>query len=54
MLKIKEGKSIKAYGDSCASFTSKDNLSQAILEHLQTRFPNEIEEIKEFKNLKNK
>lgn len=54
MLKIKEGKSIQAYGSNCESFTSKSKLSQEVLEHLKTRFPNEIEQIKEVKNLKNK
>lgn len=48
MLKIKEGAKIQAYGSGCETFTSETKLSQEVLKHLQTRFPNEIEEIKEF------
>ena len=52
MLAIKEGVEIHAYGKSDNPFTSKTELSQAILEHLQTRFPDEIIEIKETKDTK--
>jgi hypothetical protein len=43
-LKIKDGVSIWAYGPASNPFTSESNLSQEQLEHLQTRFPDEIEE----------
>ena len=45
-LKIKEGSSIDAYGANSIPFTSETPVSQAVLEHLQTRFPNDIEEVK--------
>lgn len=48
-LKIKAGKKIYAYGASCKAFTEQSNLSQAILEHLKSRFPDDIEEVKEQK-----
>lgn len=47
MLKIKTGEKIYAYGAAGNSFTEDDKLSQAILEHLKSRFPEQIEEIKE-------
>ena len=54
-LKIKKGESIQAYGASSKAFDENSQLSQAILEHLKSRFPDQIEEIKEQKkNLKNK
>lgn len=45
-LQIKEGVEIWAHGPSLNPFTSESKLSQEILEHLQTRFPDEIEEVK--------
>lgn len=45
-LQIKEGVEILAYGPTSKPFTKDSNLSQEILEHLQTRFPDEIEEVK--------
>ena len=53
-LKIKDGIEIWAYGPNSNPFTSDSELSQEQLEHLQTRFPDEIEEIKETKSSKNK
>ena len=44
-LKIKDGAEIYPYGKTGKCFTSKDNLPQDILEHLQSRFPEEIEEV---------
>jgi hypothetical protein len=52
-LKIKDGVEIWAYGPGSNPFTSESNLSQEQLEHLQTRFPDEIEET-EKKSLKSK
>jgi hypothetical protein len=46
-LKIKKGESIQAYGASSKAFDENSQLSQAILEHLKSRFPDQIEEIKE-------
>ena len=43
-LQIKKGSEISPYGEYSKSFTSEDNLSQEVLEHLQTRFPDDIEE----------
>jgi hypothetical protein len=43
-LKIKDGVEIWAYGPASNPFTSESNLSQEQLEHLQQRFPDEIEE----------
>jgi hypothetical protein len=51
-LKIKKGESIQAYGATSVVFDDKSQLSQAILEHLKSRFPNQIEEIKENKEPK--
>ena len=52
-LRIKKGSVIQAYGHNANAFTDQSELSQPILEHLKTRFPNEIEEIKtENKNFK--
>lgn len=54
-LKIKDGIEIWAYGPASNPFTSESNLSQEQLEHLQTRFPDEIEEVEtEKKILKSK
>lgn len=41
-LKIKEGSTISPYGEQAKTFTSADVLPQAVLEHLQTRFPDDI------------
>jgi hypothetical protein len=43
-LKIKDGVEIWAYGPGSNPFTSESNLSQDQLEHLKSRFPDEIEE----------
>ncbi|HRB37988.1 MAG TPA: hypothetical protein PK134_03725 [Bacteroidia bacterium] len=51
-LKIKEGERIQAYGAGSKAFDENSNLSQAILEHLKSRFPDQIEEIKEIKEHK--
>ncbi len=51
-LKIKDGVEIWAYGKASNPFTSESQLSQEQLEHLQQRFPDEIEEIKETKSSK--
>jgi hypothetical protein len=53
-LKIKDGIEIWAYGPKSNPFTSESNLSQEQLEHLQQRFPDEIEEVKESKSSKSK
>jgi hypothetical protein len=54
-LKIKDGIEIWAYGPASNPFTSESNLSQEQLEHLQTRFPDQIEEVEtEKKTLKSK
>jgi len=52
-LKIKDGVEIWAYGPTSNPFTSESNLSQEQLEHLQQRFPDQIEET-EKKSLKSK
>jgi hypothetical protein len=50
-LKIKEGSELWAYGPKSNPFTSESELSQEILEHLQTRFPDDVvEDNKEDKN----
>ena len=51
-LKIKDGIEIFSQGKHGNPFTSETNLSQEILVHLQTRFPDEIEEIEESKPIK--
>ena len=51
-LKIKDGIEIWAYGKGSNPFTSESKLSQEQLEHLQSRFPDDIEEIKETKSSK--
>jgi hypothetical protein len=45
MLKIKKDSVIYPYGAGGNSFTSESEISQPILEHLQTRFPDDIEEV---------
>jgi hypothetical protein len=52
-LKIKDGVEIWAYGPASNPFTSDSKLSQEQLEHLQKRFPDQIEET-EKKSLKSK
>lgn len=50
-LKIKEGVEIWAYGPKSNPFTSESELSQEMLEHLKSRFPDDVEEdTKEDKN----
>lgn len=51
-LRIKKGEIIQAYGATSIAFDDKSQLSQAILEHLKSRFPNQIEEVKEIKEHK--
>lgn len=51
-LKIKAGVEIYAYGKGCKAFTSDSNLSQEILEHLKSRFPDDIEDDKSTKEQK--
>jgi hypothetical protein len=55
-LKIKDGVEIWAYGPASNPFTSESNLSQEQLEHLKSRFPDEIEEVEQAdkKSLKSK
>jgi len=50
-LKIKDGVEIWAYGPASNPFTSDSKLSQEQLEHLQKRFPDEIEEIETEKKI---
>jgi hypothetical protein len=50
-LKIKDGIKIWAYGPASNPFTSESNLSQEQLEHLQTRFPDQIEEVETEKKI---
>jgi hypothetical protein len=50
-LKIKDGVSILAYGPASNPFTSESNLSQEQLEHLQKRFPDQIEEVETEKKI---
>ena len=51
-LKIKKGEKIQAYGATSKAFDENSQLSQEILEHLKSRFPDQIEEIKENKEAK--
>jgi hypothetical protein len=53
-LKIKDGVTIWAYGPKSNPFTNESNLTQEQLEHLKSRFPDEIEEEKEAKISKSK
>jgi HPt (histidine-containing phosphotransfer) domain-containing protein len=48
-LRIKSGEKIQAYGAASKVFDENSQLSQDILEHLKSRFPDQIEEIKEQK-----
>ena len=50
-LKIKDGIEIWAYGPASNPFTSESNLSQEQLEHLQTRFQDQIEEVETEKKI---
>jgi hypothetical protein len=50
-LKIKDGVEIWAYGPASNPFTSDSKLSQEQLEHLQTRFPDQIEEVETEKKI---
>jgi hypothetical protein len=50
-LKIKDGVEIWAYGPASNPFTSESNLSQEQLEHLQTRFQDQIEEVETEKKI---
>jgi len=52
MLKIKNDVVIYPYGKQCNGFDNKSELSQEVLEHLQTRFPDDIEEVKQDKKNK--
>jgi hypothetical protein len=53
-LKIKDGVEIWAYGPRSNPFTNESNLTQDQLEHLKSRFPDDIEEEKEAKISKSK
>lgn len=53
-LKIKDGVEIWAYGPQANPFTNESKLSQDQLEHLKSRFPNDIEDDKEGKISKSK
>lgn len=52
MLKIKEGSEIYPYGPQAQPFNSESELSQEILEHLKSRFPDDIEDSEETKKVK--
>lgn len=56
MLKIKEGVKLYPFGPSkdAEALTSESKLSQESLEYLKLKYPNDIEEIKESKQLKQK
>lgn len=57
MLKIKEGVELFPFGHSkdAEALTSKSELSQSSLEYLKVKYPDDIEEVKEAKQLnKNK
>ena len=56
MLKIKEGVKLYPFGPSkdAEALTSESKLSQESLEFLKLKYPNDIEEIKESKQLKQK
>ena len=53
-LKIKDGVEIWAYGPASNPFTNESKLSQDQLEHLKSRFPDDIEDDKEAKISKSK
>jgi len=57
MLKIKEGVKLFPFGQSkdAEPLTSESKLSQSSLEYLKVKFPDDVEEVKEAKQLnKNK
>ena len=56
MLKIKEGVKLYPFGISkdAEPLTSESKLSQESLEFLKVKFPDDVEEIKESKQLKQK
>ncbi len=57
MLKIKEGVKLFPFGQSkdAEALTSESKLSQSSLEYLKVKYPNDVEEVKEAKQLlKNK
>jgi hypothetical protein len=56
MLKIKEGVKLFPFGQSkdAEALTSESKLSQESLEYLQAKYPDDVEEIKESKQLKTK
>lgn len=45
MLRVIKGRVIDAYGPGSNPFTDESELSQPVLAHLQTRFPDDIEEV---------
>ena len=56
MLKIKEGVKLFPFGLSkdAEALTSQSKLSQSSLEYLKAKFPDDIEEVKDSKQLKTK
>ena len=56
MLKIKEGVKLFPFGPSkdAEPLTSKSDLSQSSLEYLKAKFPDDVEEVKDSKQLKTK
>ena len=56
MLKIKEGSKLYPFGISkdAEALTSESKLSQSSLEYLQAKYPDDVEEIKEAKQLNKK
>ena len=56
MLKIKEGVKLFPFGLSkdAEALTSKSELSQSSLEYLKAKFPDDVEEVKEVKQLNKK
>jgi hypothetical protein len=56
MLKIKEGVELFPFGHSkdAEALTSESKLSQESLEYLKVKYPDDVEEVKESKQLKQK
>jgi hypothetical protein len=56
MLKIKEGVELFPFGHSkdAEPLTSKSELSQTSLKYLKVKYPDDVEEVKESKQLKTK
>jgi hypothetical protein len=56
MLKIKEGVELFPFGihKDAEPLTSESKLSQESLEYLQAKYPDDVEEVKESKQLKQK